>query len=145
MTPLYAVEPYERITLSAAQRQRMVSRAMRELLSLVVAQTLALSAVALLALIFGGQWAMLSALAGGMSYLGPTSIFVLHMVLKLMAQRDATPTTFFVGEAIKIGVSMVLMFLSVKVLGVHMHWLAFMAGLLIVLKAYIFLLMFRQL
>ncbi|QPT39389.1 ATP synthase I chain [Oligella ureolytica] len=138
-------EQFEAIKLSPEDKQRMRVSAMRGLLRLVIAQGLALLIVSFLALVFAGLWAGLSAFAGGMTYLIPTSMFVLHLVLKLLSKRDATAVTFFIGEAIKIGVAMVLMYLVVKVFGSNLVWPAFFVGLLVVLKAYVLLLVFKKL
>ena len=138
-------EQFEAIKLSPEDKQRMSFSAMRGLLRLGIAQGLALLIVSFLALVFAGLWAGLSAFAGGMTYLIPTSMFVLHLVLKLLSKRDATAVTFFVGEAIKIGVAMVLMYLVVKVFGSNLVWPAFFVGLLVVLKAYVLLLVFKKL
>lgn len=138
-------EHIEAIKLSPEDKQRMSVSAMRGLLRLVVAQGLALLVVSLLALVFAGKWAGLSAFAGGMTYLIPTSMFVLHLVLKLVSKHDATAITFFVGEAIKIGVAMLLMYLVVAVFGSNLVWPAFFIGLLVVLKAYALLLVFKKL
>ncbi|NLP31882.1 MAG: hypothetical protein GX353_01860 [Oligella ureolytica] len=138
-------EQFEAIKLSPEDKQRMSVSAMRGLLRLVIAQGLALLVVSFLALVFAGLWAGLSVFAGGMTYLIPTSMFVLHLVLKLLSKRDATAVTFFIGEAIKIGVAMVLMYLVVKVFGSNLVWPAFFVGLLVVLKAYVLLLVFKKL
>lgn len=138
-------EQFEAIKLSPEDKQRMSFSAMRGLLRLVIAQGLALLIVSFLALVFAGLWAGLSAFAGGMTYLIPTSMFVLHLVLKLLSKRDATAVTFFIGEAIKIGVATVLMYLVVKVFGSNLVWPAFFVGLLVVLKAYVLLLVFKKL
>lgn len=138
-------EQFEAIKLSPEDKQRMSFSAMRGLLRLVIAQGLALLVVSFLALVFAGLWAGLSVFAGGMIYLIPTSMFVLHLVLKLLSKRDATAVTFFIGEAIKIGVAMVLMYLVVKVFGSNLVWPAFFVGLLVVLKAYVLLLVFKKL
>lgn len=137
-------ENIEAIKLSPQEKQRMVVLAIRSLLNIVIAQGLVLFVVSVLALIFAGKWASLSALAGGMTYLVPTSMFVLHLVLKLMSTRDATAITFFVGEATKIGAAMALMLLVVKVFGSNLVWPAFFIGLLVVLKAYVLLLVFKK-
>ncbi|NLA51206.1 MAG: hypothetical protein GX860_03630 [Alcaligenaceae bacterium] len=138
-------EHIEAVRLSPEDKQRMSASAMRDLLRLVIAQGLALLIVSLLAWVFSGVWAGLSAFAGGMTYLIPTSMFVLHLVLRLLSKRDATAVTFFVGEAIKIGVAMILMYLVVEVFGPNLVWPAFFIGLLVVLKAYVLLLVFKKL
>lgn len=138
-------EHIEAIKLSPQEKQRMSVSAVRGLLSIVLAQGLALLVVSILALFIAGKWAALSAFAGGMTYLIPTSMFVLHLVLKLLSKHDATAITFFIGEAIKIGVAMGLMFLVIKVFGSNLVWPAFFVGLIVVLKAYVLLLVFKKL
>jgi ATP synthase protein I len=138
-------EQIEAVKLTPEQRRRMSAVAVQGLLNLVIAQGLILLLVSLLALIFAGKWSALSAVAGGMTYLIPTSMFVLHLVIRLLSERDATAVTFFVGEAVKIGVAMILMLLVVKVFGSNLVWPAFFVGLLVVLKAYVLLLLFKKL
>jgi ATP synthase protein I len=137
-------EHIEPISLTPEQRQRMSAAAIRGLLDLVKAQVLVLLVTALLVWLFATNWAALSVLAGGMTYLIPTSMFVLHLVLRLLSQRKASSGTFFIGEAVKIGATMVLMALVVKVFATNLVWPAFFAGLLVVLKAYVLLLLFRK-
>ena len=139
------LEQFEAISLTPEQRQHMSAAAIKGLLNLVVAQAVALLVVTLVSLIVSGQWGAMSAIAGGMTYLIPTSMFVLHLVLRLHSQKNATAGTFFIGEAIKIGAAMALMALVVKVFGTNLNWLAFFAGLLVVLKAYVLLLIFKKL
>ncbi|NLJ52109.1 MAG: hypothetical protein GX342_08140 [Alcaligenaceae bacterium] len=138
-------EQIEAVKLTPEQRRRMSAVAVQGLLNLVIAQGLILLLVSLLALIFAGKWSALSAVAGGMTYLIPTSMFVLHLVIRLLSERDATAVTFFIGEAVKIGVAMILMLLVVKVFGSNLVWPAFFVGLLVVLKAYVLLLLFKKL
>ena len=122
-------EQIEAVKLTPEQRRRMSAVAVQGLLNLVIAQGLILLLVSLLALIFAGKWSALSAVAGGMTYLIPTSMFVLHLVIRLLSERDATAVTFFVGEAVKIGVAMILMLLVVKVFGSNLVWPACYDGL----------------
>lgn len=138
-------EHFEAISLTPEQRRRMSAAAVQGLLNLVIAQALALLVVTLIAFVFATKWGALSALAGGMTYLIPTSMFVLHLVLRLLSQRAASAATFFIGEAIKIGAAIVLMTLVIKVFGTNLVWPAFFAGLLVVLKAYVLLLVFKKL
>ncbi|ELA5061557.1 ATP synthase subunit I, partial [Salmonella enterica subsp. enterica serovar Brandenburg] len=119
--------------------------AVRGLLNTVLAQLVALLIATLITLLVSTSWAALSIIAGGMTYLIPTALFVLHLVLRLLSQKPATATMFLVGEAIKIGVAMILMVLVIKVFGTNLVWPAFFVGLLVVLKAYVLLLVFKKL
>lgn len=138
-------EQFEAISLTPEQRQRMSAAAVRGLLNTVLAQLVALLIATLITLVVSTSWAALSIIAGGMTYLIPTALFVLHLVLRLLSQKPATATMFLVGEAIKIGVAMILMVLVIKVFGTNLVWPAFFVGLLVVLKAYVLLLVFKKL
>ena len=81
------LEQFEAISLTPEQRQHMSAAAIKGLLNLVVAQAVALLVVTLVSLIISGQWGAMSAIAGGMTYLIPTSMFVLHLVLRLHSQK----------------------------------------------------------
>ncbi|WP_432786483.1 hypothetical protein AAEX37_00626 [Oligella sp. MSHR50489EDL] len=138
-------EQFEAISLTPEQRQRMSAAAIRELLNSVVAQLVVLLITTLVVFVFWSNWAALSIIAGGMTYLIPSALFVLHLVLRLLSQKPASATMFLVGEAIKIGVAMLLMVLVIKVFGTNLVWPAFFVGLLVVLKAYLLLLVFKKL
>ena len=84
-------------------------------------------------LIVGLQGAV-SAAAGGLAYALPSLLFVWR--LKIGAKRPglASPATFFVGEFVKIALTVVLLLLTVKTYA-ELHWPSFLIGLGLALQA----------
>ncbi|WP_028357209.1 ATP synthase subunit I [Brackiella oedipodis] len=134
----------EPVRLTPSERKRLNQKAFKGLLNAVIAQSCALVVVVLIAAIWG-LWAAVSALAGGLAYLLPSAFFVLHMLIKLFAQQNASAMTFFYGEGFKLFAAVALLFISYRLLGSHIVWPALLFGLLAVLKAYVLLLATKKL
>ncbi len=101
-------------------------------------------AVAVSWLVAGGS-AAASAFIGAAAYFVPNALFALRLLVGLLGPAQASPLTFFVGEAFKLG-SAVLVLGMVAWLGSSwLVWPAMLFGLLCVLKGYVLLLMFRKL
>ncbi|MFZ4529603.1 MAG: ATP synthase subunit I [Undibacterium curvum] len=98
--------------------------------------------VALLAGISGKVTLVLSALAGGLCCALPNAFFALRLFIGTKKPGGANPATFFVGEFIKI-------FLTLALMGAFVYWYrdvnwpAFLIAFIVVLKSY-FILLFRQ-
>ncbi|NLY65720.1 MAG: hypothetical protein GX070_12345 [Alcaligenaceae bacterium] len=133
------------LKLSEADRARINARSARGLVNIVLAQFVLLLLVVLLGWVVSGVPAALSAVAGGMAYLIPSALFVVHMLLKLYSGKNASVLTFFWGEAFKLGGTLALLALIVKVSGSFLVWPALLGGLIAVLKGYVLLLMFNKL
>jgi ATP synthase protein I len=67
--------------------------------------------------------------------------FAWYLILR---KTQKTPITFFVGEFIKIALTIVLLVVVVRVFK-QIHWLAFIVGFVVVLKSYLILLLRKRL
>ena len=123
----------------------MNARAAKGLVNLVLAQSALLLIAALISWVLAGGYAALSALAGGLVYLVPSSFAALHMLVKIYSQANASALTFFWTQALKIGGSLALLALVVKFAGPYLVWPALLVGLIVVLKGYVLLLMLNKL
>jgi len=95
-------------------------------------------AVSMAAGILGGVSAAMSALLGGMCCVLPNSLFALRLYFD--AQRGkANPISFFIGEFVKIALTVTLLVIVVWVYR-DLNWLALIAGFVVALKSYIILL-----
>lgn len=98
--------------------------------------------IAIIAALISGTAAGISALLGGLSCAFPNALFALRLYAGTKKPGGATPGTFFFGELLKI-------LLTATCLGAvvwlyrDLHWLAFLLGIIAVLKSY-FLLLFRS-
>jgi ATP synthase protein I len=80
-----------------------------------------------------GMNAALSALAGGLAYAVPNSLFALTLMLKSRVQ-GANPVSFLLGEGVKIILTVAILGL-INVLLPTVVWPAVIAGLILVVKA----------
>lgn len=105
----------------------------------VLMQFAVAAAVSLIAAGLGGASAGWSALLGGASCVVPNALFALRLFAGTQKPEGATPATFFIGEFVKI-------FLTIAFMGAvvwlyrDLNWLAFIAAVIAVLKSYILLL-----
>jgi ATP synthase protein I len=109
---------------------------------IVALQFCAACILAIIAGIIGGQTAGISALLGGFCYAFPNALFALRLFVETHRPTGANPFTFFTGEFLKILVTIALLAAVVKFYH-DIHWLAFLAGFIVVLKSY-FILLFRS-
>jgi len=129
------------LCLSAAERASLDARAGRGLVRAVAAQGALMVLAALVAWAVAGAAAGLSALAGAASYFVPNALFALRLLLNAHQPGRANPFTFFLGEAFKLGMTVLLLGLAVYVGGDAIVWPALLLGLLCVLKGYVLLLL----
>jgi F0F1-type ATP synthase assembly protein I len=106
----------------------------------VVLQGFAVLAVAIFTGLLVGSGGGWSALAGGMAYFLPNLMFVLRLRLAV-ATRQASAAGFLVGEAVKLGVVIALLIWLPRL--IEVNWLAFIAGLFVVLFANLFALLLK--
>lgn len=112
---------------------------------IVMLQFSATFVIAIIAALISGQAAGISALLGGLCYAVPNALFALRLYVSTKTRRGqggVNPTTFFVGEFLKI-VTIIASLAAVVWLYHDLHWLAFLAGFIVVLKSY-FILLFRS-
>ena len=131
------------LVLSDADRAALNAQASRGLL-------LALAAQGALGLqqrnrgVVGGAAAGWSALAGAGAYFIPNALFALRLAFSVRSGR-ASPFTFLFGELIKLFATALLLWLLSRVAQGWLVWPAALLGLILTLKGYLLLLMFRKL
>jgi ATP synthase protein I len=91
--------------------------------------------------LLGGEHAFFSALLGGLCCVVPNGLFALRLFASAQRVGGANPMSFFVGEFIKIALTVALLG-AVAWLYRELNWLALIAGFIVALKSYI-LLLFR--
>lgn len=134
----------EKLELTAADLAQINQRSRLELALIVKAQALLGSVVALLTWMVAGVDAGLSALAGAGTYFVPNMIFALRLYLATFRPRGSGPRLFFVGEMLKIGAAVGLLWVVAHVGGDRVQWLAVLVGLIAVLKGYVLVLVFGR-
>ena len=82
---------------------------------------------------------MLSAVLGGLCCVVPNGLFALRLFANAQRLAVANPMTFFIGEFIKIALTVAL--LGATAWLYHgLNWLALLCGFIVALKSYIILL-----
>lgn len=132
------------VKLTAAEKAAVNARAVRGLLRLVLAQAAMAAVAALVAGLIAGQAAAVSALAGAGVYFIPNTLFALRLMLGLAGGHTANPITFLLGEMLKLMVTVVLLWLLSRYTQEWLVWPAVLWGLILTLKGYFLLLMFRK-
>ena len=93
----------------------------------------------LIAGLLGGVHALISALLGGLCCVVPNGLFALRLFINARKPGDVNPMTFFIGEFIKIALTIALLGVVVW-LYPDLNWLALIAAFIVALKSYIILL-----
>lgn len=132
------------VVLTEADLAQINARARVELGQVVMAQAVTAVVVALLAWLIGGFDAGWSALAGSGAYFVPNFLFALRLFLATFRPGGSGPFVFLVGEFLKIGAVVGLLWLLAHVGGERVVWLAVIAGLIAALKGYMLVLMFGK-
>jgi ATP synthase protein I len=83
-----------------------------------------------------GKSAALSALLGGVSCAVPNAWFAWRIQVSAQRPGGARATDFFIGEAVKVMLTLMLMLLAVKWYAA-LVWPAFIVGLVVALKSYL--------
>ena len=130
------------VVLSDEDRARINSRSRSDLLQIVFAQAVVGLVVVVIVLVIWGKTAALSALAGASCYFLPNLLFALRLLLASHRPGGSGPMLFIVGEMLKIGATLGLLWLVARVGGDQVQWLAVWAGLVAVLKGYVLMLAF---
>ena len=134
----------EKLELTAADLAQINQRSRLELVLIVKAQALLGSVVAVLTWTVAGVDAGLSALAGAGTYFVPNMIFALRLYLATFRPGGSAPMLFLVGEMLKIGAAVGLLWVIAHVGGDRVQWLAVLVGLIAVLKGYVLVLVFGR-
>jgi len=109
------------------------------MLRIVLLQLSTTVVVSLIAGIFGGRHALVSALFGGLCCVVPNGLFALRLFANGQRAGAANPMSFFIGEFIKIALTVALLG-AVAWLYRDLNWLALIAAFIVALKSYIILL-----
>ncbi len=134
----------DKLEITAADLERINQRSRLELVQIVKAQALLGLVVASLAWLIAGADAALSALAGAGTYFVPNAIFALRLYVATFRPGGSGPFLFLIGEMLKIGAAVGLLWVVARVGGDRVQWLAVLVGLIAVLKGYILMLMFGR-
>lgn len=134
----------DKLVLTDEDLAQINARSRIELAQAVVAQGVVAVVVALLAWVVGGFDAGWSALAGSLVYFVPNLVFALRLFLGTFRPGGSSALVFIVGEFLKVGAAVGLLWLLAHVGGERVVWLAVIAGLIAVLKGYMLVLMFGK-
>ena len=108
------------------------------MLRVILLQLAATIVAGLVAGLMGGIPALFSALLGGLCCVVPNSLFALRLFANAK-KGDANPISFFIGEFIKIALTVALLG-AIAWLYHGLNWLALIVGFIVALKSYIILL-----
>ena len=106
---------------------------------IILLQIAAAFIAALMALLVLGLSSGISALLGGLCCALPNAFFALRLLSSVQKLGGANPMNFFVGEFIKIALTLALMG-AVVMFYPGLNWLAFLAAFIVVMKSYLILL-----
>jgi len=109
------------------------------MLRIVLLQLTTTVIAGMIAGLLGGVPALLSALLGGLCCVVPNGLFALRLFFNARKPGAVNPMTFFIGEFIKIALTIALLS-AVVWLYRDLNWLALIAAFIVALKSYIFLL-----
>ncbi|WP_334190593.1 ATP synthase subunit I [Noviherbaspirillum sp.] len=109
------------------------------MLRVVLLQVLMTVIAGLVAGLIGGKHALISALLGGLCCVVPNGLFALRLFIGAQKPDAINPMTFFIGEFIKIALTVALLGMIVWLYR-DLNWLALIAAFIVALKSYIILL-----
>ena len=109
------------------------------MLRLVLLQLATTVVAGAIAGMLGGMHAMFSAVLGGLCCVVPNALFALRLFANVQKGAGANPMTFFIGEFIKIALTVALL-AAIAWLYRDLNWLALIAGFIVALKSYIIIL-----
>jgi ATP synthase protein I len=112
------------------------------MLRVVLLQLMASVVAGAIAGLVAGTPAMWSALLGGLCCVIPNGLFALRLFANSQGTSGANPMSFFIGEFVKIGLTVALLGAIAWVYR-DLNWPALIAGFVVALKSYI-LLLFRH-
>jgi ATP synthase protein I len=109
------------------------------MLRIVLLQLAAAVLAGVVAGLLGGWHALVSALLGGLCCVVPNGLFAMRLFANTRKPGTVNPMTFFIGEFIKIALTIALLG-AVVWLYRDLNWLALIAAFIVTLKSYIILL-----
>src|SRR3546814_4481588 len=92
-----------RLVLTDQDRAAITRRASSGIMRTLAAQAVMLGLAVLVSWLVAGGAAAVSAFIGAAAYFVPNALFALRLLLGLFGPLKASPLTFFVGEAFKLG------------------------------------------
>jgi ATP synthase protein I len=110
-----------------------------KMLRIVSLQLMATVVAGAVAALLGGLPAMFSAVLGGLCCVVPNGLFALRLFANAQRLAAANPMTFFIGEFIKIALTVTLLGATAWLYH-DLNWLALLCGFVVALKSYIILL-----
>lgn len=110
--------------------------------TLLKLQAIAVLAVAAIAAMCGGGRAALAVVLGGAGCVIPNALFALRLAISARRPGGATPGSFFVGEMLKVGSTVALLFGAAWVVRT-LSWPWFIAGIVVALKSVFLALLWR--
>lgn len=130
--------------LSAEEIAVINRRAAQLLARSMVVQLSASGVVALVAWLVAGPMAGLSALVGAGACAIPSALLALRLLFGMIGGGKGSAATVLLGEFIKLALTASLLGLAVKFGRDVLVWPALFAGLVVALKSYYWLLLFRD-
>lgn len=109
------------------------------MLPVVLLQIATTVIASLIAGLIAGVPAFFSALLGGLCCVVPNGLFALRLFSAAQKSESVNPMTFFIGEFIKIALTIALLW-AVVMLYHELNLLAMIAAFIVALKSYIILL-----
>lgn len=109
------------------------------MLRIVSLQLMATAFAGVVAALLGGWAAMFSAVLGGLCCVVPNGLFALRLFANAQRLGAANPMSFFIGEFIKIAMTVALLGATAWLYH-DLNWWALLAGFVVALKSYIILL-----
>jgi ATP synthase protein I len=113
------------------------------MLRIVSLQLMATVVAGVIAALLGGAPAMFSAVLGGLCCVVPNALFALRLFANGNRPGAANPMTFFIGEFIKIALTVGLIGATAWLYR-DLSWPALIGGFIVALKSYIILLFRHQ-
>ena len=139
------VEETAPIILSAEDRLALDRGACRDMLSVLAAQAVMGLLAAVLAGVWAGSAAGLSALLGAGAYWFPNAFFALRLLVNVVRSTRANPFAFLFGELTKLLLTVLILGFAAWYARGWLVWPAALAGLLLTLKGYIPFVLLRKL
>ncbi|WP_019937691.1 ATP synthase subunit I [Bordetella sp. FB-8] len=132
------------IVLSIEERLALDAQACRDMLLILAAQAVMGLGAAVLAGVWAGSAAGLSALIGAGAYWFPNAFFALRLLVGVVRSMRANPFAFLLGELAKLLLTVLILGLAAWYARGWLVWPAVLVGLLLTLKGYLPFMLLRK-
>lgn len=122
----------------------LVAGSGRGVLRILAAQAVMGALAVVVSWFVAGFAAGASALIGAAAYFVPNALFAVRVLVRLYGPKNTNPLAFFLGEAFKLGSTVLLLLLAAYLGRGWLVWPALLFGLLCVLKGYVLLFIVRR-